>query len=248
MNENLNYYELLGIKKNATTEEIRKAYRLQAKKWHPDINKDPLAKEITIKLNEAKETLLDDLKRADYDKYLENLNNPKYQNLKEKEHHKQHNQSSTNYQKEYHTNENYTKMYTKWEYFITYLKYYQTPLPRKILAIILVLLETLLCSILQIINYILALIIYYIGSLISYLSSITLVIYIIYLVFNLTQSTTQSPTTVLDWLKSIGIILICIFISLSPGYILKLLVEKTPIYFSNLNIYLFKKSVGYKEI
>ena len=35
----INYYELLNINKNATEEEIKKAYRTMAKKYHPDINK-----------------------------------------------------------------------------------------------------------------------------------------------------------------------------------------------------------------
>ena len=54
MNDSIIYYELLGIKKNATEEEIKKAYRMQAKKWHPDLNKDKDAANISIKLNEAK--------------------------------------------------------------------------------------------------------------------------------------------------------------------------------------------------
>ena len=70
MNDSINYYELLGIKKDATEEEIKKAYRMQAKKWHPDLNKDKDAASISMKLNEAKEVLLDPLKRKDYDKYL----------------------------------------------------------------------------------------------------------------------------------------------------------------------------------
>ena len=40
MNDYINYYDLLGVSKDCTKEEIRKAYIKQIKKWHPDINKD----------------------------------------------------------------------------------------------------------------------------------------------------------------------------------------------------------------
>ena len=40
MNDFINYYELLGVKNNASKEEIRLKYKEQIKKWHPDINKN----------------------------------------------------------------------------------------------------------------------------------------------------------------------------------------------------------------
>ena len=69
----INYYELLNINKNATEEEIKKAYRTMAKKYHPDINKSTEASKIIISINEAKETLLNEEKRKEYDRLLENL-------------------------------------------------------------------------------------------------------------------------------------------------------------------------------
>lgn len=81
MNDYINYYDLLGIDKNASSEEIKKAYRNQAKKWHPDLNKDPKAPEMAKKINEAKEILLDETKRKDYDQYLDNYKNNIYDNL-----------------------------------------------------------------------------------------------------------------------------------------------------------------------
>ena len=61
------YYEILGVARNATKDEIKKAYRKLAHKHHPDKTKgdDKKFKE----LNEAYEVLYDDKKRADYDTY-----------------------------------------------------------------------------------------------------------------------------------------------------------------------------------
>ena len=48
------YYEVLGIDRNASTEEIKKAYRRLARKYHPDFNKDdPRAEEKFKEINEA---------------------------------------------------------------------------------------------------------------------------------------------------------------------------------------------------
>lgn len=62
-----NYYEILGVNKNATQEQIRLAYINLAKKYHPDINDEPGAAEKFIELKEAKEILLDPIKREEYD-------------------------------------------------------------------------------------------------------------------------------------------------------------------------------------
>lgn len=59
------YYSILGINKNATKDEIKKAFKKRAKETHPDLHK---GKEAEFKeINEAYETLSDDKKRADYD-------------------------------------------------------------------------------------------------------------------------------------------------------------------------------------
>ena len=118
MNENINYYELLGVSKNATKDEIKKAYRIQAKKWHPDLNKDEQALEISKKINEAKVVLLDDLKRKDYDDYLNNLANKKYQKMQD-DNIKNTNSKST-YSSSYSEEYSSEKTYTKWEYFQIY--------------------------------------------------------------------------------------------------------------------------------
>lgn len=63
------YYETLGVNKNATREEIKKAYKKLAKKYHPDINKDEGATEKFKKINEAASVLGDPEKKAHYDQF-----------------------------------------------------------------------------------------------------------------------------------------------------------------------------------
>ncbi len=64
------YYNILGIQKNATSEEIKKAFRKLAMQHHPDRNSGDKSAEVKFKeLNEAYEILKDDQKRAAYDRY-----------------------------------------------------------------------------------------------------------------------------------------------------------------------------------
>ncbi|XP_076376163.1 dnaJ homolog l(2)tid, mitochondrial isoform X2 [Megalopta genalis] len=63
-----NYYEILGISKNASSKDIKKAYYQLAKKYHPDTNKgDPNASKKFQEVSEAYEVLSDDTKRKEYD-------------------------------------------------------------------------------------------------------------------------------------------------------------------------------------
>ena len=69
MNEK-DYYEILGIPRGASQEDIRKAYRQLAKKYHPDANQDDHTAEERFKeVSEAYEVLKDAEKRAAYDQF-----------------------------------------------------------------------------------------------------------------------------------------------------------------------------------
>ncbi len=63
------YYEVLGVSKNASAAEIKAAYRKQALKWHPDRNKSPEAEQKFKEINKAYEVLSDSKKKSVYDQY-----------------------------------------------------------------------------------------------------------------------------------------------------------------------------------
>ncbi len=64
------YYDILGVSKNASVNDIKKAYRKLARKYHPDLNPGDKASEQKFKeINEAHETLKDPEKKKQYDLY-----------------------------------------------------------------------------------------------------------------------------------------------------------------------------------
>ena len=65
------YYEVLGVDRNASQDEIKKAFRIKARQYHPDVNRDnpKEAEEKFKEANEAYEVLSDDTKKAQYDQY-----------------------------------------------------------------------------------------------------------------------------------------------------------------------------------
>ena len=136
----MDFYELLGVKKDATHEEIKKAYRDMVKRYHPDVNKSDEASKIIISLNEAKETLLDDDKRLEYDKLLNDIN-----------HSKTYSNDSTSYSaKKEEYKENYSESYvTRWQFLMTYLNFGKDKLGIKFLKTIIVIINYLVFFIIK---------------------------------------------------------------------------------------------------
>ncbi|MCC6728804.1 MAG: molecular chaperone DnaJ [Chthonomonadales bacterium] len=69
MTDKRDYYEVLGISRTASSEEIKRAYRNLARRYHPDVNKQSDAEARFKQINEAYEVLSDDARRRTYDRY-----------------------------------------------------------------------------------------------------------------------------------------------------------------------------------
>lgn len=69
MSENRDYYEVLGVEKDADARTIKRAFLKKARTVHPDVSDDPEAEAKFKELNEAYSVLSDEQKRANYDRY-----------------------------------------------------------------------------------------------------------------------------------------------------------------------------------
>jgi curved DNA-binding protein len=68
------YYEVLGVSRDATADQIQQAFRTLARKYHPDVNKDPSAEDRFKEINEAYHVLTDPETRKRYDRFGEDFN------------------------------------------------------------------------------------------------------------------------------------------------------------------------------
>lgn len=169
----IDFYELLGISMDSTKQEIKTAYREMVKKYHPDVNKSEDSNKIIRSLNEAKEVLLDDEKRKEYDKLLNDIKYSK-QFSKEKD------ETYTAKTEEY--KENYSENYvTKWQFFINYISNGIDKVWLKILKVLLVIINFFFFCIVKLITFVLVFLLSTFSGIIDYFSGILSLISIVVL-------------------------------------------------------------------
>lgn len=244
MNRAINYYELLGVSETASQEEIKKAYKVQMKKWHPDINKAKEAPYMSIKLNEAKETLLDGDKRKVYDLSLKQEVNDNYSKFNHQENN-DNNYASHKVYKE-------AREVTKWEYFKEYLKFGTDSKIRKILAIIGVGMESLMCFFIKVLLIGLSILSYLCGYLImmtfNLLAPILGLLLIIVVGTFLSKGfiDTLTDSTIIQGILLFGSLYVLMLVL--PILSRKIISPKIfDILYNKIDINLFKKCVGYND-
>lgn len=255
MNTNMNYYEILGVKEDASFEEIKQAYKTQMKKWHPDINKSSDAINMSSKINEAKEVLLDEIKRKDYDLYLKNKIDEDYnrytQNKTASSNNNNTNESS--YNNNYETKQNEEKMVTKWQYLSDWLKFTDVPVFRKIIGVIGVLIESFICFIIKSLLIVLSFVCYILSDIIkmglSYLAPIIGIIGALFLFMCFTDGFNSAINNNSGLFKALIILVITFISSFLLPLLGNLLISKKVfnILYNKIDISLFKKCVGIKS-
>lgn len=75
--KSMNYYDILMLNNDASSEEIEKSYKFLIRKYHPDINDTPLSNKISQELNSAREILSNDQSRKKYDEWLKSCDEAK---------------------------------------------------------------------------------------------------------------------------------------------------------------------------
>lgn len=242
----MNYYELLGVNEKASAEEIKEAYKKLMKKWHPDINKDEEAVKMSAKINEAKEVLLDDDKRRDYDIYLTKKTEENYNRYTQRKNERTQNNSQENnaYEKQ---------NVTKWEYLRDWLKYANFSKFRKLLAVIGVLLESLLCWFIKIFLIIFSFICNFVSYIIQLLFSYIYPVVGIILLLFIAQCISSGFYSIInenpEIFKAI-VIMILIFISSFILPLVSRLILSPKVFnilYNKIDIGLFKACVGYKD-
>lgn len=240
----MNYYELLGVKENASKEEIKSAYKKQMKKWHPDINKSDDAISMSTKINEAKEVLLDDDKRKDYDEYLTKKTEENYNRYTQRKKSTSENKNNTEYE---------TQKVTKWDYLKNWIKFGTEKPFRKFIGLIGVLLESLMCWIIKILLIITALTCnfgsYMIKMLFSFLSPIIGILCVVFLGECITKGFSETIKSNNGSFNAV-IIFATLFLAsvLLPIFSNLILSPKVfDILYNKIDVNLFKKCVGYKE-
>lgn len=240
----MNYYELLGVSNNATEEQIKAAYKKEMKKWHPDINKDEKAVSMSMKLNEAKEVLLNKEKREEYDLFLQG---------KAKETYKKYS-SSRNTSREYTENNAYeSEMVTKWQYLKEYLKSDKINIFKKIISTVLVLLESFICFLIKWFIIGLAFICFTLADVIFmafyYIFPVVVLLLAFILYIWITKGFGSLVNNHLIELKGFVIVVLTFISSYAFVFIGKRLISQNVFNFlyNKLDIYLFKKSVFYNS-
>ena len=247
MNNTLNYYELLGVSKNANKEEIKTAYKNQMKKWHPDINKSNDAKSMSVKLNEAKEILLDDIKRANYDEYLNKKVEESYNKYTQRKQ-----TSKQNYTNDNHYYED--EKVTKWEYLSQWLKYANVSMVRKILGLTGVLIESFICFFIKVLLIVLAYISntgsYIIRMLFSYLSPLFGLLLLVFIGQCFTTGFTETIKSNTGVLNMVIIFVTLFILSFLLPLLSNIMLSPKTFYilYNKIDISLFKKCVDYKEV